>query len=335
MVTFEVTVLSTRRDDAEGRPLRLLVEADNWVAAWREGLRFLGRAGLPEDALCQTDEAGVRVEVPSDGRRFHVRCLADPHGPRPQAGAPIIVPPEAGQPGAARNTPDPVARVLSDLERQRLLSRPVRISSKTGLPTSPRPPRRSATPHAVPRPVSARAASAEARERPASRTQAFQAAPEELLPQQFRPVQGESGPPETFDLALRWAVDTAWDHVPCALALVVGCEAGTRGEVLAARGAREREARGCTIACDTGPAQLSRAPSLTRFSTARPLRFAPTDARTWELPVTSVLTAPVTADDGELTALGLVLVNATRASGFTDSELRAVTYLARTLASRM
>lgn len=337
MVTFEVTVLSTRPDDAEAMPLRLLVEADNWVAAWQEGLRFIGRAGLPEDALCQTDESGVHVEVPSDGRRFHVRCLVDPHGPRPRSGAPIIVPPEAARHGAGPTTPDPVARILSDLERQRLLSRPVRISSRTGLPTpsSPRPPRRSATPHAVPRPVSARAAQAEARERPTSRTQAFPAAPEELLPQQFRPVQGESGPPETFELALRWAVETAWDHVPCALALVVGCESGGRGEVLAARGAREREARGCAIACDTGPAQLSRAPSLTRFSTPRPLRFAAADARTWELPVTSVLTAPVTADDGELTALGLVLVNATRASGFTDSELRAVSYLARTLASRM
>jgi len=353
MTTFEVTVQSTLRADAESAPLRLLVEADNWVAAWREGLRFVGRAELPEDAVCTTGhDTGMLVEVPSDGTRFQVRPLAEHRGPRPLPGQPLVL--AAGAPAAhaaagleparppvprstaTSATPDPIAKVLSDLERQRLLSRPVRISSWTGLPTGEtRPPRRVPTPQTVPRPVSTSAAGADTHPRPTTRTQAFPAAPEELLPQQFRPVQAERGPPRTFDLALRWAVETAWNHVPCALALLVTCREDRLAEIIAARGAREREARGCSVACDSGPAQMSRAPSLTRFSAPRPLRFLPADARAWEIPVTSVLTAPVQSEDGEPTDLGLVLLNASRASGFTDSELRAVSYLARTLASRL
>ena len=351
MSTFEVTI-----ESADEAPLRLLVEADNWVAAWQEGLRFLGINDLPADAECVVAAGGVRVEIPSSRRHFVVERRADHPGPRPTSGRPLLLgaAPSAADaisssraetdtrpdvpavtPPARAPAPDPIARVLSELERQRLLSRPVRLSSVTGLPSreAPRAPRRHPTPLNVPRP----SPTTDERNRPTARTQAFVAAPEEQLPQHFRPVQAEVGPPETYELATRWAVETAWNHVPCALVLLLACDEdeGPLAEIIAARGEREREARGCSVTCDSGPAQMSRAPSLTRFSAPRTLHFTGPDERVWELPVSSVLAAPVEAEDGELIGLGLVLLNASRSSGFTDSELRAVTYLARTLAARL
>lgn len=403
MTTFAVTI-----ESAESKPLRLLVEADNWVAAWQDGLRVIGVAELPADSQCVVGSEGrVDIDVPTLRRKFVLQALSGHQpGPRPSVGRPLLLAdsgagdaaiqvhhatrnpklfrrpplpaepasppaPEAVQPisrsGSARPvmhnypaapdphgahvspgatvkqtpassplklpTPDPIARILSDLERQRLLSRPIRISSQTGLPTqlTPARPRRENTPSTVPR----LAPTTDERRRPRDATTAFPAVSMDQLPQQFHPVQADEDEADTYEVLLQWAAETAWAHVPCELAMVLSLDEDAQAEVVTTRGEREREARGCHVASDSGPTQLGRAPSLTRFSSERLVRFMRRDDTHWELPITSVLSVPVELPDGELTGLGLVLVNASRASGFTDSELRAVTYLARTLASRI
>ncbi len=368
MTTFVVTI-----ESAESKPLRLLVEADNWVAAWQEGLRVIGIDALPADSQCVVGSEGrVTIEVPTLRRQFVLHPVSEHEpGPRPSVGRPLLlagdaviqvhhatknprlfrkptVPamapnateaPEQKQLPVARApslevvTPDPIARILSDLERQRLLARPIRISSQTGLPTrNPTVrPRRELTPNTVPRLTP----TTDERRRPRETTMAFPAVHTEQLPQQFHPVQADDDERESYESMLQWAAETAWQHVPCALAMVLACDDDETAEVVAVRGERERESRGCHVGSATGPTQLGRAPSLTRFSSERLVRFRRRDGTWWELPVESVLSVPVELADGELAGLGLVLVNASRASGFTDSELRAVTYLAHTLAGRI
>ncbi len=359
MTTFAVTIEST-----ESQPLSLLVESDNWVAAWQEGLRILGIGELPPDSQCVVNDDGrVDIDVPTLGRRFVVKPLASDHdGPRPRVGKPLLMsngevgpaiqmhhatknpklfrrppPPNQGSepvvldtPVAGPPTPDPIARILSDLERQRLLSQPIRISPQTGLPTRTMGrPRRRETKNAVPR---AMPTTDESR-RPRELTLAFPAVASDQLPQQFHPVQTTTN--EDIDVVLQWAVETAWQHVPCALAMLIICDEGPLAEVLAARGERERESRGCSVPRDSGPTHVGHGPSLMRFPGERPVRFHRADGSTWDLPIESVLSVPVEYPDGELAGIGLLLLGASRASGFTDSELRAVTYLARTLGARM
>jgi len=413
MTTFAVTT-----ESAESKPLRLLVEADNWVAAWHDGLRVIGIAELPADSQCVVGSEGrVDIEVPTLRRKFVLQALSGHQpGPRPSLGRPLLLadtgagdaaiqvhhatknpklfrrppmqdaqmaaapkaasevappplPNVAGsRPGVAlparhnypaapdssgaivnlaatvtqppvatsqvRPTPDPIARILSDLERQRLLSRPIRISSQTGLPTQASSVRlrRNDTPSTVPR----LAPTTDERRRPREATTAFPAMSMDQLPQQFHPVQADEDDSDpTYEELLQWAAETAWAHVPCELAMVLSLDEGAMAEVVTTRGEREREARGCHVASGSGPTQLGRAPSLMRFSSEHLVRFLRRDATHWELPITSVLSVPIELPDGELAGLGLVLVNASRASGFTDSELRAVTYLARTLAARL
>lgn len=238
---------------------------------------------------------------------------------------------------------DPVARVLSDLERQRLGARPVRLDP-TGLPEPvDASSRRRPTPHAVPR----QARSGEAgRARGRDDTVAFTppvAGGADALPQQFRPVVPSSGRggevPPTRAAALEWAVETAWSHVPCALALVLGGLDRDDPEVLLARGERERETRGCRVPLELGFRQLAcRAPTRVRFAERAVVHFVGGGAG-FDVEVASTLCAPIAFVPGHESpstrGLGLVLLNSTRASGFTDSELRAVTYLARTLAERL
>ncbi len=90
------------------------------------------------------------------------------------ATSPATSPPIAAsnpKPDSATADSDPIARVLSDLERQRLLARPVRISAKTGLPSPIEPtsgptrlPPSSAAP-ATPKPQAARPPPADRRAR--------------------------------------------------------------------------------------------------------------------------------------------------------------------------
>lgn len=364
MTTFEVTI-----ESAAQRPLRLLIAADNWVDAWREGLRVIGVDELPADAQCVVTGERVAIAIPSLERTIHLtprpdeapaptrtaRLVAADHAERPpapahqptqnpklfrrppHAGAPPHAPPAPAPTPTTSVTPDPIARVLSDLERQRLLSRPVRISSKDGLPTTE--PRRvgaqsarAPTPTGVPR----LQPSTDERKRPREHTRAFSTAPTDQLPQLFHPVQADDDDGDALDPILRWAADTAWQHVPCALALVLDCESEGECHVAMARGEREREARGCRLTPDPhGPLQLGRSPSLRRLPEARTLAFERPDGTAWTLPVTSLLSAPVVHPDGELSGLTLVLVDAARPTGFTDSELRALAYLAKTLAQRL
>lgn len=508
MTTFEVTF-----ESAEGRALKLLVAADNWVEAWQDGLFALGIDAVPEDATCEVTDDGVRGELPSQGRRFRVRVVRDPVS-RPARGLPRLLaaapnpsaeppepptqrkttrgyeppepptrreatrtfeaaepptprkttrgyePPEpatqreatrtfeAAEPATQREatqtfeppepptarkttrgheppepatqreatqtfelpepptapskasrtltpprskraatepaevkaaprpgsrpsprpvrsdatspaalvpparrpeTPDPIARVLSDLERQRLLARPMRISPQTGLPTpvpAGRGTRRTPTPQNVPRP-----GAADERQRPRRATTAFSVDGDASLPQEFRPVLSAQAPAD-LPAALQWAADTAWEHVPCGLALLVGVDVGlvatlddreplddvvVHGEILAARGELARELKGCLVPVSSGPATLTaRRPSRIRFSEGARLAVESLDERTWHIPITSVLRVPLDRMDAERLGfgiLGLVLVNATRGSGFTDGEASATAYLVHTLAN--
>jgi len=299
-----------------------------------------------------------------------------------------VTPGPAPRQAEATADSDPIARVLSDLERQRLLARPVRISAMTGLPSlivpaprSARPPSPRPDPEApslatpfnkadrraradLPRldldaPWSANVTSeaedpAPARSRarrnatptnvprPGDTTiPALSRAPEarESLPQQFRPVQLTPAPP-SGDGLLMWAADNAWQHVPSMLALVLSEHPRDVLTVVSARGEREREAQGCRLVREGHRSQLlCRVANRIRYSEAIRLSFAHPDGWTWEVTVGSALCVPVPASPtgrgsprGELS---LLLLNASRASGFTDGEASSLAYLAHTIATHL
>lgn len=374
MTTFEVTI-----DGADRKTVRVLVEAEHWIAAWQESLSVLGDDPAPTDASCVLDDQIAHIEVPSSGRFFVVKPigLQEHANHRPIAGQPIVLG-EDGAPGVRIEAKrpvarpmtlhpkprklrideptlmdaappvvsidnDPVARVLSELEVQRVRARPLRIASD-GLPRPLDPnTKRRATPLAVPR-------SAQPGEQPTRRTRddtlAFTPgimSPVDGLPQQFRPVTatGATDPdqPSARISVMQWAVETAWQHVPCALALLIEGLDSDEPEVVFARGEREREVRGCVVPLEHAFRQLAaRAPTRTRFADIANVRFE-SHLQVFDLDVTSALCAPVAFVPGHETdgtlGLGLVLLNSSRDSGFTDSELRALAYLARTLASRL
>jgi len=351
MATFEVRISS-----AASKPLRVRVRAATWVAAWQAGLRALGLPAMPQDTACTVAADGVVfIEMPAEGRRGSIRQVPDDaprhaprlvgeagpgpsrrHAPAPEGASarrPLVRQPEGHVAVTLGTAPDPITTLLSDLARQRRLWHPLRISPITGLPTT-NDARRGARCQATPQSVPRSAPATHERHRSADLTQAFVALASDELPQHFRSVHSNGGPPDTWDQALRWAVDTTWQQLPCALVLAVSSGDGHVAEVLAARGEREREARGCQIACDAEPIQMGRAPSLFRFASMRPLSFQGPGEQTWALPVGSLLWAPLAEPSGALMSHGLALINATRPSGFTDGELRAMTYLARTLLAR-
>jgi hypothetical protein len=332
----------------------------------------------------------VKAQVRSQGLSARVRDV-DPATP-PSATA------SHSKQDDSTTESDPIARVLSDLQRQRLLARPVRISAKTGLPSpieptsgptrlppsnaapatpkshTPRlyqadrraradlpkldleaPPwsanvtadasghkpertraRRNATPTGVPRPgdttVPALARASEAREN---------------LPQQFRPVQLTATPP-SGDGLLIWAADAAWQSVPSSLTLVLSEDPQDALTVVAARGQHEREAQGCRLVREGSKSQLlCRVANRIRYSEPARLRFAHPDGRTWDVFVDSALCVPVpTAAHGPGPGasggkhggphhLSLLLLNAPRASGFTDGEASSLAYLAHTIATHL
>ncbi|MCC6621265.1 MAG: hypothetical protein IT385_08420 [Deltaproteobacteria bacterium] len=374
MATFEVTI-----DSADARPLRLLVAAEHWVEAWQEGLVLLGDDPSPTDASCVLDDLTAHIEVPSSGRTFIVRPAprGGPKGPTPSRGQPVVLagdtsgtpaitvkqkrpgpPPESLAPprGAPAAPPapdeDPLARVLSALERQRLAAHPVRFDARgVPQPLDPRPSPRRATPQGMPRAHDGArrgqgAADGSASERPTrDETLAFASAAgaPEALPQLFRPIHladaADLDVPTARLAALQWAVDTAWHHIPCALALLLeGLHDAP--EVAFARGEREREARGCHVPLVHAFRQIAcLAPTRVRFADGAGMRFVSAGGQAWDLVVRSTLCAPISFVPGHpspaTAGLGLVLINSTRSSGFIDSELRALTYLARTLAARL
>ncbi len=364
MATFEVTI-----DSADARSLRLLVAAEHWVEAWHEGLVLLGDDPAPTDASCVLDDLTAHIEVPSSGRTFVVRPLARSGGtgPTPQRGRPIVLsgtgggtmsvdPPQMpavtvrqkrpGPRGPITPDVDPVARILSELERQRLDARPIRIDSK-GLPEQvDRRGGRRPTPLSVPR-ASVGDGRVTSERRTREETLAFTPAvstPVDTLPQSFWPVSpsGATDPdiPTARLAALQWAVDTAWHHVPCALALLLEGLDTDLPEVVFARGERELETRGCRVPLDYAFRQVAcLAPTRVRFADGARIRFVRADDKPYDMVVLSTLCAPVAFVPGypspATTGLGLVLLNSTRASGFIDSELRALTYLGRTLAGRL
>lgn len=275
---------------------------------------------------------------------------------------------------------DPLARVLSGLERQRLLARPVRINPRTGLPTpfelgvatseptdgpprlasksSPastrvdsrgpgpasdrrvrvdlpdlsRTPSRESTSPAVPRlkPASGRSTSlpdaipdgGRAGEPNASELEGEATS----LPQQYRPVLHDLAPP-SGDALLDWAVELAWQQIPCALSLCLG--GAEPLVVIAARGLRGREALGGRLHRDGAPGQLWRLSHRIRYAEGTPVVIEHPDGGRIELRVDSALCVPIAVG---AEPLSLLLFNSPRPTGFTDGEARALAYLARTVA---
>lgn len=244
--------------------------------------------------------------------------------------------------GAVEPT-DPVARVLSDLERQRLHARPVRISSKTGLPqpirvppptpasAGPRQPEPTRAGLALPRsPAQVRAAA-----RSGNTPTAFDAPPLRGGPAQtFRPIPSDGSPAEpTGPMNLRQAVDMLWQQVPCQLVLALIRRADGRPEVIAARGLGERDALAGRLAPSDGMSQLLRSRGRARYPAgSRRLRFLCGEEVSLDLEVRSSLCAPLPETDGR--GATLLLVNASQGEGgFDEAQLRAVTYLAKMLST--
>jgi hypothetical protein len=278
---------------------------------------------------------------------------------------------------------DPLARVLSGLERQRLLHRPVRINPRTGLPTplevgraaseptsamperervaprsspggtridtrGPGPasdrrvrvdlpdlsrasPREPTTP-AVPRLGPAQLPGASLVDERVEGARTGSAARSELdseaasLPQQYRPVLNELVPPPG-DAILDWAVELAWQQIPCSLSL---CLSGVEPMVVvAARGLRGREMLGGRLHREGAPGQLWRMSHRIRYAEGAFVAIEHPDGGRIELRVDAALCMPISGGEDPLS---LLLLNTPRPSGFTDAEARALAYLARTVA---
>lgn len=428
MAAFEVMIESP---GSASVALKLLVDAESWVEAWREGLRVMGDATSPPDAECVLHaDRSLEITVKSTPRRFVVRERPPasegpaPPGPPLAAGRKTLVreltealrrhdpivraavpreplvrspavaafarpaplgpaqlgPAPLGPAAVSLDTPtgrsrrpsaifddspenmpavyddtartveeegqpDPVARVLSDLEKQRLSARPMRISSQTGLPQPlPVPPenppsKRQARPEltqlglAAPRSPAQAQARVKAREEESTAPDAPPA--RSGLPQMFRAIPSEETTTTDANgvMSLRQAVDMVWQHIPCQLALALKRRADGQHEVVVARGLGEREALACRVSSEDAGSQILRGPGRARYPEgSRRLRFLCGDEVGLDLEVRSSLCAPLIVADGR--SATLLLVNATGGApggGFDDAQLRAVTYLAKTL----
>jgi len=334
---------------AQGRtaaPIR--VAAKSWLGAWLEAQRQLGGREEPRDPdVTLRSDGSVRVTAAGAGEAWIVRELGGGDGvaagaaPAPAAVKPRDrsrrVGPKIDPAGGGGRDVDPVARALSDLERQRLLARPVRIASDTGLPKAidpaPRGPRR--------RRESTRLGLCAMGVRPgdgaASRAVAVTAEhsavePDSPLPQQFRAVVAPAMPGAGAAAeALGRAIETAWGYVPCQTAQILRRLPGGALRVVAARGERERELVACTLMDPEALPALARPrPSRVKFGAPHePLRYRSQHDATHALPVVSAITVPLRAEGAPWGVV--LLLNTARPSGFTEGELSAVTYLARTI----
>ena len=365
MPTFEVTIESP---DEHGPQLTLVVDAEDWVDAWREGLRIMGDEVPPEKAVCEVGrDRSVRIAVPDSPRTWVVRPRAEPSAapvdPARAAGAdaaPKTPPSEAKpRPQRARSTPrapvkplvrrppgaalttapdagrpdfDPRARRLDTGDRERLAEVARHVAIPSAVPDdepAARGPRLGLDSTQIGRPATAGTATTGS-----ERTSSFAAVVSDvtLLPKQFRAI---TVPPVGTRLPggpAQEAVENAWHHIPCQIAQALRYGEAAELEVVAARGERERETLHCRVpACGAFERLLSPHPARVKFADDK-ARLAYVSGRAdgvLEVPVRSALCVPI-AVAGRPWGV-LLLVNSTRSSGFADGELRAVTYLAATL----
>jgi hypothetical protein len=364
MPTFEVTI---ETPDDGGTTLTLVVDAEHWVAAWREGLRVMGVRTPPTNAVCEVgQDSSVRIAVPDASESWLVRPRPATRTTRPAIRAkpaidgyprapasavePIslrVRPPEAGGAATAepttRRTPadgardrvDPKARRLDTGDRARLRN----VGRRVGIPDAPRD-TEAPTTGRRPRGESTRVgrpslpATGDRADTPASElTSAFSVMESDvtLLPQQFRAIAAAAGQTSTGGPALR-AVENAWQHIPCQLVQTLRYSDRDTLEVVAARGERERETLRCRLeASGVFEHLLSPRPARVKFSEDK-TRLRYVDGRgevVLEQPVRSAACVPITVGGRRWGVL--LLLNSTRASGFAEGELRAVSYLSATL----
>ncbi len=225
---------------------------------------------------------------------------------------PAVMPGQPGQNDAAR---DPLDALLDLLARQRQQSNPVQISEKTGLPTPVTRPITRLTRPATP-------------QGPLTTVEADRPNSDELaLPQQFHPVLTSEPLAETnVSDPLEWAVNTAWQHIPCDAAIAVSLEDGLL-EILAVCCEEPSKWLEATVRLPQNWFGLvARAPGRTRYPNPVELELELPD-RIEPFSVSSVIGAPVVHSR----PLALLLLNSPRVSGFTDAEVRALAYLGRTL----
>ncbi len=153
------------------------------------------------------------------------------------------------------------------------------------------------------------------------------------LPQQFQAIDPRWTVPTTPKAVLRQAIDTAWQHIPCRVAHVLRPRSASALEIVAAQGERAREYVSCRIHATRSFTQLRAAkPARVKFSgdPAR-VRYETPDGGVRDEPVRSAITVPIVVRGAHYATLALL--DASRDSGgFADGELRALTYLATTVA---
>ena len=264
--------------------------------------------------------------------------------PSPRPGQPT--PPLAVAPGPASEAPpspgttDPLARRLDTQDRARLGLRGrsgLRVSvpsvSHDAPPTTGRG-RRPAESTRVGRPASPPSPGASPTGAGTADTSDFQAvgADAVMLPQQFRAVSLPAPGTPTAVTSAQEAVENAWQHIPCQLAQALRRGESGALEVVAARGERERETLRCCADADPSFERwLTQGPARVKFAEDRSrVRYlGPRGEPILDVPVRSALCVPVRVEDGRWGLL--LLLNSTRASGFAEGEMRAVSYLATTL----
>jgi hypothetical protein len=223
-------------------------------------------------------------------------------------------------PPASETSRDPLDALLDLLARQRHQSNPVKISEDTGLPTP------------VTRPITRVLRPVEPRD-PLATVEADRPNGEDIpLPQQFHPVVADAEqvletPPRD---PLGWAIDTAWQHIPCAIAIAVSHKEGHL-EVLAVRCGQDRPWHAATFELpQSWYGFVARAPGRTRYQSPIELELV-LDEGIETFSVSSVIGTPVV----HTSPTALLLLNSPRISGFTDAEVRALAYLGRTLEAHL
>ena len=368
MPTFEVTI---ETPDDGGTTLTLVVDGEHWVAAWREGLRVMDVRTPPANAVCEMDQdGGVRIVVPNTPGSWLVRPRPAPETARPAMGAVPAIngypqvpasaseaisrrvkPPEVGgavttepdtrrtPPTNAKDVADPKARRLDTGDRARLRN----VGRRAGIPDAPPD-----APHGADAPTTGRRARGESTRlgRPSlpaaggagsalasELTSAYPVMESDvtLLPQQFRAIAAAVGQTSSGGPAQR-AVENAWQHIPCQLVQTLRYSDRDTLEVVAARGERERETLRCRLeASGVFEHLLSPRPARVKFSEDK-TRLRYVDGRgeaVLEQPVRSAACVPIVVAGRRWGVL--LLLNSTRASGFAEGELRAVSYLSATL----
>ncbi len=122
MLRFEVTVPATERGGAQ---LRMTLDAEHWMEAWRLALAELGESVPPPDQVtCRIGHDGsVEVVTLNGGRRLFIHCTTHRHPRDSPSGTPGV---PAGIPAVER---DP-----ADRPRIRRISRPPETTAGPAAP---------------------------------------------------------------------------------------------------------------------------------------------------------------------------------------------------------